>query len=402
MFHHLLRKFKLLNERILQQDIQEHINNHLKSDIHKLILKGVPFEGVTVQEVANQVICKQKSEKKLPSWFGTKNIYYPPKVSIEQTSSETAAKYKASLVSGKRLIDLTGGFGVDSFYFSSTFNTVIHCEINTKLSKIAAHNFKQLNKTNITCLAENGIEYLKKSSDSFDVIYLDPSRRSDSKGKVFLLKDCEPNIPKYIDLLLNKTKTILIKNSPILDITSAIKELKFVKEIHIVAIRNDVKELLYLLEKEYNGEIKINTINFSKKNTQKFNFLFNKKTISSYQEPLDYLYEPNAAILKSGGFHEITAQLDVYKIHQHSHLYTSKKNIKFPGRGFKILAVLPYDKKKIVKLLPNKKANITTRNFHKSVAQIRKELKIKDGGDDYLFFTRNLHNTFSCIYCKKL
>ena len=391
-----------MNERILQQDIQEHINNHLKSDIHKLILKGVPFEGVTVQEVANQVICKQKSEKKLPSWFDTKNIYYPPKVSIEQTSSETAAKYKASLVSGKRLIDLTGGFGVDSFYFSSAFNTIIHCEINTNLSKIAAYNFKQLNKENITCLDENGIEYLKKSSENFDVIYVDPSRRNNSKEKVFLLKDCEPNIPKYIDLLLNKTTTILIKNSPILDITSAIKELKFVKEIHIVAIRNDVKELLYLLEKEYNGEIKINTINFSKKNTQKFNFLFNKKTISSYQEPLDYLYEPNAAILKSGGFHEITAQLDVYKIHQHSHLYTSKKNIKFPGRGFKILAVLPYDKKKIVKLLPNKKANITTRNFHKSVAQIRKELKIKDGGDDYLFFTRNLHNTFSCIYCKKL
>jgi len=391
-----------LNERILQQDIQEHINNHLKSDIHKLILKGVPFEGVTVQEVANQVICKQKSEKKLPSWFDAKSVYYPPKVSIEQTSSETAANYKASLVSGKRLLDLTGGFGVDSFYFSSSFNTVDHCEIDANLSKIAAHNFKQLNKTNITCLAENGIEYLKKASNSFDVIYVDPSRRSDSKGKVFLLKDCEPNIPKYIDLLLNKTKTILIKNSPILDITSAIKELKFVKEIHIVAIRNDVKELLYILEKEYNGEIKINTINFSKKNTQKFNFLLNKKTISNYQEPLDYLYEPNAAILKSGGFHEITAQLDVYKIHQHSHLYTSKKNIKFPGRGFKIIAVLPYDKKKIVKLLPNKKANITTRNFHKSVAQIRKELKIKDGGDDYLFFTTNLHNTLICIYCKKL
>ena len=391
-----------MNERILQQDIQDHINNHLKSDIHKLILKGVPFEEVTVQEVANQVICKQKSEKKLPSWFDAKNVYYPPKISIEQTSSETAANYKASLVSGKKLLDLTGGFGVDSFYFSSSFNTVDHCEIDANLSKIAAHNFKKLNKTNITCLDENGIDYLKKLSNSFNVIYVDPSRRSDSKGKVFLLKDCEPNIPKYIDLLLNKTKTILIKNSPILDITSAIKELKFVKEIHIVAIRNDVKELLYILEKEYNGEIKINTINFSKKNTQKFNFLLNKKTISNYQEPLDYLYEPNAAILKSGGFHEITAQLDVYKIHQHSHLYTSKKNIKFPGRGFKIIAVLPYDKKKIVKLLPNKKANITTRNFHKSVAQIRKELKIKDGGDDYLFFTTNLHNTLICIYCKKL
>ena len=391
-----------MNERILQQDIQEHINNHLKSDIHKLILKGVPFEGVTVQEVANQVICKQKSEKKLPSWFNTKNIYYPPKVSIEQTSSETAAKYKASLVSGNRLLDLTGGFGVDSFYFSSSFNTVDHCEIDANLSKIAAHNFKQLNKTNITCLAENGIEYLKKASNSFDVIYVDPSRRSDSKGKVFLLKDCEPNIPKYIDLLFNKSKTILIKNSPILDITSASKELKFVKEIHIIAINNDVKELLYLLEKEYNGLVSIHTINFSNKNIQKFNFVFNEKSISNYQEPLDYLYEPNAAILKSGGFHKITTKLDVYKIHQHSHLYTSKKNIKFPGRGFKIHAVLPYDKKKIVKLLPNKKANITTRNFHKSVAQIRKELKIKDGGDDYLFFTTNIQNSFICIYCKKL
>lgn len=402
MFHHLQRKFKLLNEIILQQDIQQYINDNLKTDIHKLILKGIPFEGVTVQEVANQLICKQKSEKKLPSWFHGEKIYYPPKVNIEQTSSEIAARYKISLVSGKTLLDLTGGFGVDSFYFSNSFNKVIHCEINKNLSKIASYNFNQLNKTNIVSINENGIGYLKKSKVTFDVIYVDPSRRSDSKGKVFLLKDCEPNIPKYIDLLLNKTTTILIKNSPILDITSASKELKFVKEIHIVAIRNDVKELLYLLEKEYNGEIKINTINFSKKNTQKFNFLLNKKTISNYQEPLDYLYEPNAAILKSGGFHEITAQLDVYKIHQHSHLYTSKKHIKFPGRTFKILTVLPYDKKKILKALPNKKANVTTRNFNKTVAQIRKELKIKDGGNDYLFFTTNLHNKLNCIHCEKL
>ena len=181
------------------------------------------------------------------------------------------------------------------------------------------------------------------------------------RERFFLLKDCEPNIPKYIDLLFNKTKTILIKNSPILDITSASKELKYVKEIHIIAINNDVKELLYLLEKEYNGLVSIHTINFSNKNIQKFNFVLNERSISNYQEPLDYLYEPNAAILKSGGFHEITTQLDVYKIHQHSHLYTSKKNIKFPGRGFKILAILPYDKKKIVKLLPNKKS----KHYHK-------------------------------------
>jgi 16S rRNA G966 N2-methylase RsmD len=391
-----------LNERILHQDVQEYITNHLKSDLHKLILKGIPFNGVTIQEIANQILCKQKSEKKLPSWFNAKNIYYPPKVSIEQTSSETAANYKASLVSGKRLLDLTGGFGVDSFYFSSSFNTIDHCEIDTNLSKIAAHNFEQLNKKNIICLAENGLEYLKKSTEIFDVIYVDPSRRNDVKEKVFLLKDCEPNIPENIDLLFKKTKTILLKNSPILDITSAINELKFVKEIHVVAINNDVKELLYILEKGYCKEILIKTINFTKNNAQKFHFNYHKKPVSSYHEPLEYLYEPNAAVLKSGAFHEISTQLNIFKLHQHSHLYTSKKRIEFPGREFKIIAVLPYDKKKIVKLLPNKKANITTRNFHKTVAQIRKELKIKDGGDIFLFFTTNIHNKFICMYCKKL
>ncbi len=391
-----------MNERILHQDVQEYITNHLKSDLHKLILKGIPFNGVTIQEIANQILCKQKSEKKLPSWFNAKNIYYPPKVSIEQTSSETAANYKASLVSGKRLLDLTGGFGVDSFYFSSSFNTIDHCEIDTNLSKIAAHNFEQLNKKNIICLAENGLEYLKKSTEIFDVIYVDPSRRNDVKEKVFLLKDCEPNIPENIDLLFKKTKTILLKNSPILDITSAINELKFVKEIHVVAINNDVKELLYILEKGYCKEILIKTINFTKNNAQKFHFNYHKKPVSSYHEPLEYLYEPNAAVLKSGAFHEISTQLNIFKLHQHSHLYTSKKRIEFPGREFKIIAVLPYDKKKIVKLLPNKKANITTRNFHKTVAQIRKELKIKDGGDIFLFFTTNIHNKFICMYCKKL
>jgi 16S rRNA G966 N2-methylase RsmD len=391
-----------LNERILHQDVQEYISDHLKSDLHKLILKGIPFDGITIQEIANQIICKQKSEKKLPSWFNAKNIYYPPKVSIEQTSSEVTASYKSGIVSGKSILDLTGGFGVDSYYFSKSFQKVIHCEITKNLSEIAAHNFKQLAILNIETISENGLEYLKKSTEIFDVIYIDPSRRNDVKEKVFLLKDCEPNIPENIDLLFKKTKTILLKNSPILDITSAINELKFVKEIHVVAINNDVKELLYILEKGYCKEILIKTINFTKKSAQKFHFNYHKKPVSSYQEPLEYLYEPNAAVLKSGAFHEISTQLNIFKLHQHSHLYTSKKRIEFPGREFKIVAVLPYDKKQILKLLPNKKANITIRNFHKTVAQIRKELKIKDGGDSFLFFTTNIHNKFICMYCKKL
>ena len=182
-----------MNERILHQDVQEYISDHLKSDLHKLILKGIPFDGVTIQEVANQIICKQKSEKKLLSWFNAKNIYYPPKVSIEQTSSEVTASYKSGLVSGKNILDLTGGFGVDSYYFSKSFQKVIHCEITKNLSEIAAHNFKQLAILNIETISENGLEYLKKSTEIFDIIYIDPSRRNDVKEKVFLLKDCEPN-----------------------------------------------------------------------------------------------------------------------------------------------------------------------------------------------------------------
>lgn len=390
-----------MNSAILHPDVQKFITDNLKSDITKLILKGSPFKAISIQELANQIVAKQKSEKKLPTWFSSKNIYYPTKISIEQTSSETTAEYKSNIVSGKSIIDITGGFGIDCYYFSKQFKEVTHCEINDELSTIVSHNYQQLNIENSTTFSGDGIEFLKKSNKNFDCIYIDPSRRNDIKGKVFLLKDCLPNIPENIDFLFSKTNQILIKNSPILDITSAINELRFVKEIHIIAINNEVKELLFLLEKDYEESIKIKTINLQKGIFQNFDFDFNKNPTSKYSEPLTYLYEPNAAILKSGGFHQISKQLNVYKLHQHSHLYTSEKPIDFPGRSFKIESVLSYDKKKLAKLLPEKKANITTRNFSKTVAQIRKETKIKEGGNIYIFFTTDLNNRQKLVICKK-
>ena len=174
------------------------------------------------------------------------------------------------------------------------------------------------------------------------------------------------------------------------------------KEIHIVAIHNEVKEVLFLLEKNYNDSIKIKTVNIKKEGHQTFDFIYQEETASEYSEPLNYLYEPNAATLKSGGFHQISKQLNVYKLHQHSHLYTSEKLVDFPGRVFKIDNILPYDKKKLAKLLPEKKANITTRNFPKTVAQIRKETKIKDGGNVFIFSTTNINNKTQLIICKKL
>ena len=391
-----------MNFDILHEDVQQFITDNLQSEITKLILKGSPFATVSIQELANQILAKQKSIKKLPTWFSSDNIYYPAKISIEQTSSEITANYKSTIISGDAIIDITGGFGVDCFYFSKQFKNVIHCEINEELSKIVNHNYKQLNVKNIDTFCGNGLDFLKETDHVFDCIYIDPSRRDDVKGKVFMLKDCQPYIPPKIDFLFTKAHHILVKVSPILDLKNTIRELQNVKEIHIVALHNEVKEVLFLLEKNYTNSIQIKTNNILKTENQCFEFDFNEEVSSTYSEPLSYLYEPNVAILKSGGFHQISEKLSVAKLHQHSHLYTSKTLLNFPGRAFKIEEVIPYDKKKLKKLLPDLKANITTRNFPKTVAQIRKETKIKDGGNTYIFFTTDVNNKASLIICKKV
>jgi len=390
-----------LNSAILFDEAQHFINFHLHDDLTKLLFKGSPFSDITIQELANQILAKNKSEKKLPTWFGLKKCYFPDKVSIEQTSSEITAEYKSKLITGNSIIDITGGFGVDSFYFSKVFKSIIHCEIDKKLSKIVAHNFKQLQIKNTQFISENGIHYLKEKKDFFDWIYIDPSRRNDENEKVFLLKDCAPNVPENLDFLFTKTNQILIKTSPILDISSTIKELKFVKEIHIVAVQNEVKELLFILEKNNAPKIKIITINILKEKIQEFQFFHKEQESVKYSLPLSYLFEPNAAILKSGGFEQIASQMSVFKLHKHTHLYTSDIIIDFPGRIFKVESVINYDKKKLTKHFPQSKANITIRNFPKSVALIRKQTGLKDGGDFYVFFTTDLNNHLKVIICKK-
>jgi len=390
-----------LNLAILKPEVQEFISKNLKIEITKIILKGSPFEDIESKELANQILAKKKSEKKLPTWFSCKDIYYPNKISIEQTSSELTAAFKAKIVTGNSIIDITGGFGVDSFYFSKHFKKVIHCEINSELSTNVKHNYQQLNAKNIETNAINGFDFLKETNDTFDCIYVDPSRRSDVKGKVFLLKDCLPYIPPKIDFFFTKANQILIKVSPILDITNTINELKNVKSVHIVAVHNEVKELLFLLEKNYAESTNIIAVNIGKSKTDEFSFEYQSKETSNFSEPLTYLYEPNSAILKSGGFHQISNKYNVHKLEENSHLYTSESFIDFPGRAFKIVDILSYDKKKLKKLFSKSKANITTRNFPKTVAQIRKEINIKDGGTNYLFFTTTINKNLKVIICQK-
>lgn len=394
-----------MNLALLESDIQEFITTHLNTDINTLLLKGTTFPTAKTAEICEQIEAKKRCEKKLPSWFHCTNIYYPNKLNIEQTSSEITAAYKSQLLKGETLIDVTGGFGVDCFYFSKRFKSVLHCETNGKLSQIVTHNYKQLQVENIQTLNTDGTAYLKDTHIDFDCIYIDPSRRHESKGKVFFLKDCLPNVPEHLPLLLEKSKQVLIKTAPLLDIAVGLRELTNVKSIHIVAVNNEVKELLWHLEKDCDIPVTIHSVNLNTRTNSQVTFSYKyedeKTTIAPLNAPLSYLYEPNAAILKSGAFNQIATQYKCYKLHQHSHLYTHTSLIDFPGRRFKIENCILYNKK-LLRKLSIKKANITTRNFPQTVQQLRKTHKIADGGDVYLFFTTNHEDNKIVILCSKI
>lgn len=387
---------------ILTTEIQGFISNSLEANISKLALSKNPFPEIDWKEIINQIVSKNKSKSKLPTWFNADKIYYPPSISIEQTSSEITAKYKADLLSGKSIIDLTGGFGVDCYYFSKKFEKVTHCEKNAELSEIVKHNYEKLNVKNIECVAQNSTEVLTNSDTDFDWMYIDPSRRSDIKGKVFLLKDCLPNVPAALDLYFSKSKNILIKTAPILDITAGINELNHIKSIHIIAIDNEVKELLWILEKDYVGEIEIVSTNIQKEKTDSNSFILGRNTPATFALPNLFLYEPNAPLLKSGCSDNLCKTLSVDKLHPHSHLFTNLKLIDFPGRRFMIETVIPFKKEELKKHITGKKMNITTRNFPLPVEEIRKKYKIADGGKVYTFFTTNINDEKIVLICNKI
>lgn len=392
-----------MNTSILSQNIQDFITQNSGAPITKLALQKNPFPEVDWILILNQIEAKSKAKDKLPTWFLTENIIYPSKISVEQTSSEKTAAYKASLISGESLIDLTGGFGVDDYYFSKKFKNIAHCEINEDLSAIVKHNFEQLKVENCVCYADDSANVLKESNQKWDWIYIDPSRRNDAKGKVFMLNDCLPNVPESLDFYFEKTDSILIKTAPLLDISAGLSELKFVKNIHIIALENEVKELLFEIHNHYQGEITIKTANILKQKTETFEFVLGDDSVFAfYHLPQKYVYEPNSAIMKSGGFDEVSAIFDINKLHKHSHLYTSDELIDFPGRTFEIEKVIPYSKNEMKSELANQQANLTTRNFPDTVENIRKKWKIKNGGNLYCFFTTDKNDNKIVLICRKI
>ena len=391
-----------MNKKLLHTEVQNFINANLKTDLPTLVLKGSGFEGISIQDLAQQVLSKSKCIAKLPTWYRTEKIYYPKAVNIEQTSSEITAHYKSTLLSGQSLIDLTGGFGVDDYFFTKKFDTVTHCEIDEELSEIVSYNFALMGLKNIDCINEDGISFLQNTTAHYDWIYIDPSRRNELKSKVFRLEDCLPDVTSHLETFLKHSRNIMIKLSPFLDFASTVNSLQYVKEIQVVAVKNEVKELIVLIEKGYTGACCLKAINITKDKKDIFEGLFPSQAAPSFSTVRKYLFEPNSAILKSGLFNEVSSQLNIYKLHINSHLYTSNTLIDFPGRSFEIIAIHKYNKKQIKRNFGGKKANITTRNFHDSVAQIRKKTGIKEGGDDFLFFTTDIEDNAIMIQCKKV
>ena len=392
-----------MDSPLLTLKIQDYINQNIGVSLSKLALQKNPFPEVEWIEILKQIEAKTKAKDKLPLWFETENIIYPAKISIEQTSSEKTAHYKTTLISGESLIDLTGGFGIDDFYFATKIKQVAHCEINAALSSIVKHNLEQLKVSNIHCYVGDSKETLIKLNQKWDWIYIDPSRRSDAKGKVFMLQDCLPNVPENLDFYFTHSDKILIKTAPLLDISSALSELKNVKTIHIIALENEVKELLWEIHKDYQGEILIKTVNLTKETIEDFEFVLGNNTIEPiFGPPKKHVYEPNSAIMKSGGFDEVALRYNLEKLHKHSHLYTSDTLISFPGRVFEITKVIPYNKAEMKAELMNSKTNITTRNFPETVENIRKKWKIKEGGTTYCFFTTVENNNKIVLICNKI
>ncbi|SFH46921.1 THUMP-like domain-containing protein [Pedobacter insulae] len=379
-----------MNQKMLTPVVQAYISKHINADVSKVALAKAVFEGISAAELAGQISAKKKSMHKLPTWYNHEFIYYPPLLSIEQCSSEITACYKANLAIGETLIDLTAGFGVDSYFFAKKIKTVLSCEINTDLSMIAAQNAQVLGAHNIACHSVNGIEVLRTNTLKIDTIYIDPARRSGS-AKVFKLKDCTPDVSEHLPLFLEKASRIIIKTAPLLDISAGLEELQNVSEIHIVSVKNECKELLWVIDKNFVGEPKIVCAAINE-HIKIFSFeLRALQTSISFADdlPSGYLYEPDVALLKSGAFNLIAQQFNLQKLQQHSQLYFSQeRNFDFLGRIFEIQSLHSLNELKKEK---NLVGNVIVRNFPEKAETLAKKYKIQPSHDDFIIFTQTVH-----------
>lgn len=365
-------------------DTKQFIADHLHDDVSELALKYRNAE-VDLALALRQIEARQLLQKKVPSWSANEELLFPARLSIEQCSSEATALYKASLMHGVSFADLTGGLGIDCYFISQNFEHTDYVELNPELCALAEHNLGRS-----IAIHHTSTEDFLPSCHPVDGIFIDPARRDVYGRKTVSIADCTPNVVELQDLLLQKAHRVMIKLSPMLDISQALKELRHVKEIHVVAVENECKELLFILEPDFDGETVFTCVNLQS-GQPAVSFTVNEERAAELplaKEPERYLYEPNAAVMKGGCYRLLTQRYEVQKLHRNSHLYASEKLVEnFPGRIFEIDGWAAYGKKANALLGGVDKASIAVRNFPITVAELRKKLKIGDGGQVYLFAT---------------
>ena len=377
-------------EKLLSESVQRFIHQHEHDDIHQFLLKYKDFEGIPSSVIANQINGRRKAKDKLPLYFEKVKIVYPPIVNLEQSSSQATAIHKTEILKQNIShfntgIDLTGGFGVDTFFLSKIFQSVIYVEHDQSLLDIARHNHQQLGALNITYINSSAEDFISNNAQPADCIFIDPSRRI-GRGKIVSLSESEPDILKLKSKILDRSKFLLVKASPMLDIKKANAELENVKSVIAVSVDNEVKELIFLVERDYQIEPQITAENLIDNAIESFELKYSEEDAleNSSNNPEEYLYEPNASILKVGAFKSVAKQFNLKKVDVSTHYYTTSKVVEnFPGRIFKIDAFVKPDRSAL-SFFPQGKANITTRNYPLSVDELKKRTGLKDGGDKYL------------------
>ena len=392
----------------LTEQEKEYIRANKHEDISKLFLGAKRYPGLNVPFLVEQIASRRQIQGKLPSWAANDSLLFPSKISSEQCSSELTASYKQQLVSASDVLcDLTGGLGIDSYYFSRKVRSVVYVERFPLYCEVARHNFHMLKADNIQVVSADSRVYIEQLSP-VDVFYLDPARRGEGNKRVFALSDCEPDLAQLLPRLLLKAKRVIVKISPMADIRQTMALLPGVLSVHVLSVKNECKELLFVIGREPVESPEIHCVNYKAADSSPQFFSFKmgdeRDAAANYSSTVKkYLYEPNASILKAGAFKSVSLRYAMAKMHPNSHLYTSDVFVEnFPGRIFEVEEVMPFSSKlakTLVQSIP--RANITVRNFPLSVEELRKKSKVKDGGDVYLFATVISANDKVLLRCRK-
>ena len=386
---------------MINEQTWDFIRQHAADDVRKLALQGTKDGAVDLSMALQQIAGRQTALKKLPSWAAVERVLYPPHLNMEQCSSEQTARYKARLAGGgDTYVDLTGGLGVDFYWMSQGFKQRYYVERNAELCELVEHNFRTLGHSCSVCCCDTAT-YLPTVPHA-DVVFLDPARRNEHGGRTYDIKDCTPNILELLPLLMEKADKVILKLSPMLDWRKAVDDLQYVREVHIVSVDNECKELLLVLE-QAERPLRLVCVN----NNQIFEVSSHPSPLTSHPSPLtpeQFLYEPNASIMKAGCFDALAQQYPVCQVSANSHLFLSSVEIEdFPGRRFQICAISSTNKQTLKETLAGvSRANITVRNFPMSVEQLRKKLHLKDGGDTYIFATTKADGAHCLYICRKI